>query len=223
MNLSPIWISLQLAGVTVTLLLVLGTPLAAWLAMGRSRARDLVDAVVALLLVLPPTVLGFYLIVLLGPDGLLGAPWVGLTGETLSYGFTGLVITSVIYSLPFVVQPLRDAFRGIGRAPLETAATLGATPLDAFTTIAGPLAARGVLTAAVLGFMHTLGAFGAILMLGGGLPGETRTVSIAVFEQVTTLEPGAAHGLAAGLLITALLALSAIHALNGRQRMGLGV
>jgi molybdate transport system permease protein len=148
---------------------------------------------------------------------------VALTGQTLTLSFTGLVITSVLYSLPFVVQPLRDAFRHVGPRPLETAALLGARPLDAFTTVACPLARRGFVVAGVLGFTHTLGAFGAILMVGGSIPGETRTVAIALFEHAETLEYGAAHALSAGLLVFACLALLAIYTLNGRQRVSVGV
>ena len=221
-DLTPVWISLQLASVTVAILLVLGTPLAWWLAMGRSRWRTPVDAVVALPLVLPPTVLGFYLLILLGPDGPVGGPWLAVTGNTLTFSFAGLVITSVLYSLPFVVQPLRSAFSNVGGQPLETAALLGASPGDAFLTVACPLARRGFVTAMVLGFAHTLGEFGAILMVGGSIPGETRTVAIAIFEHVETLEYGAAHALSAGLLVFSFIALLGIYSLNGR-RIGVGV
>ena len=220
MNLTPVWISLQLASVTVLVLLALGTPLAWWLAVGRSRWRIPVDALVALPLVLPPTVLGFYMLILLGPQGPIGGPWLAVTGETLTFSFTGLVITSVLYSLPFVVQPLRDAFRGVGAGPLEAAAMLGARPLDAFLTVACPLAGRGFLTAAVLGFAHTLGEFGAILMVGGSIPGETRVVAIAIFEHVETLDYASAHILSAGLLLFSFLVLLAIYTLNRRGRPG---
>ena len=220
MNLTPVWISLQLASVTVVVLLVLGTPLAWWLAVGRSRWRVPVDALVALPLVLPPTVLGFYMLILLGPQGPIGGPWLAVTGDTLTFSFTGLVITSVLYSLPFVVQPLRDAFRGVGAGPLEAAAMLGARPLDAFFSVACPLAGRGFLTAAVLGFAHTLGEFGAILMVGGSIPGETRVVAIAIYEHVETLDYASAHTLSAGLLAFSFLVLLAIYTLNRRGRSG---
>ena len=220
MNLTPVWISLQLASVTVVVLLALGTPLAWWLAVGRSRWRVPVDALVALPLVLPPTVLGFYMLILLGPQGPIGGPWLAVTGDTLTFSFTGLVITSVLYSLPFVVQPLRDAFRGVGAGPLEAAAMLGARPLDAFFNVACPLAGRGFLTAAVLGFAHTLGEFGAILMVGGSIPGETRVVAIAIYEHVETLDYASAHALSAGLLIFSFLVLLAIYTLNRRGRSG---
>ncbi|MEX0386957.1 molybdate ABC transporter permease subunit [Spiribacter onubensis] len=220
MNLTPVWISLQLASVTVIVLLTLGTPLAWWLAVGRSRWRVPVDALVALPLVLPPTVLGFYMLILLGPQGPIGGPWLAVTGDTLTFSFTGLVITSVLYSLPFVVQPLRDAFRGVGAGPLEAAAMLGARPLDAFFSVACPLAGRGFLTAAVLGFAHTLGEFGAILMVGGSIPGETRVVAIAIYEHVETLDYASAHVLSAGLLAFSFLVLLAIYTLNRRSRSG---
>ena len=220
MTLTPVWISIQLAAVTVVVLLALGTPLAWWLAVTPSRWRVPIDALVAMPLVLPPTVLGFYLLVLLGPQGAIGGPWFELTGQTLTFSFTGLVITSVLYSLPFVVQPLRDAFRSVGSGPMEAAATLGARPLDAFFTVACPLAGRGFLTAAVLGFAHTLGEFGAVLMVGGGIPGETRVVAIAIYEHVETLEYEAAHTLSAGLLAFSFVVLVVVYALNRRGRPG---
>ncbi|MDR9432529.1 MAG: molybdate ABC transporter permease subunit [Spiribacter sp.] len=220
MNLMPVWISIQLASVTVCVLLALGTPLAWWLAVSRSRWRVAVDALVALPLVLPPTVLGFYMLMLLGPQGMVGAPWFAMTKETLTFSFTGLVITSVLYSLPFVVQPLRDAFRAVGQGPMEMAATLGAKPLDAFLTIACPLAGRGFVTAVVLGFAHTLGEFGAVLMVGGSIPGETRVVAIAIYEHVETLEYASAHALSAGLLVFSFVTLLLVYALNRQARPG---
>lgn len=220
MNLMPVWVSVQLASVTVLVLLALGTPLAWWLAVSHSRWRVVVDAVVALPLVLPPTVLGFYMLILLGPQGPIGGPWMAVTEQTLTFSFTGLVITSVLYSLPFVVQPLRDAFRSVGAGPMEVAATLGAKPFDAFFSVACPLAGRGFLTAAVLGFAHTLGEFGAVLMVGGSLPGETRVVAIAIYEQVETLEYGAAHALSAGLLGFSFVVLVLIYSLNRHARPG---
>ncbi|MEE9570226.1 MAG: molybdate ABC transporter permease subunit, partial [Gammaproteobacteria bacterium] len=201
MDLGPVWISLQLASVTVVVLLLLGTPLAWWLAFTRSRSRAVVEALVALPLVLPPTVLGFYLLILLGPAGPIGSFWVEITGTTLTFSFSGLVIASVLYSFPFAVQPLQTAFESIGRAPLEAAATLGATPLDTFLCVASPLALRGYLSAIVLGFAHTLGEFGVVLMVGGNIPGVTKVVSIAIYEQVETLSYTQAHYLSAGLLI----------------------
>lgn len=220
MNLTPVWLSIQLASVTVVVLLAFGTPLAWWLATTRHRLRVPIDALVALPLVLPPTVLGFYLLILLGPRGPIGGPWLEVTGETLTFSFTGLVIASVLYSLPFVVQPLRDAFRSVGAGPMEVAATLGARPMDAFLTVACPLAGRGFLTAIVLGFAHTLGEFGAVLMVGGSIPGETRVVGIAIYEHVETLNYPAAHALSAGLLIFSFVVLLAVYALNRRARPG---
>lgn len=220
MNLTPVWLSIQLASVTVVVLLAFGTPLAWWLATTRHRLRVPIDALVALPLVLPPTVLGFYLLILLGPRGPIGGPWLEVTGETLTFSFTGLVIASVLYSLPFVVQPLRDAFRSVGAGPMEVAATLGARPMDAFLTVACPLAGRGFLTAIVLGFAHTLGEFGAVLMVGGSIPGETRVVGIAIYEHVETLNYPAAHALSAGLLIFSFLVLLVVYALNRRARPG---
>lgn len=220
MDLTPVWISLQLALVTVLVLLVLGTPLAWWLAVSQSRWRVPIDALVALPLVLPSTVLGFYMLMLLGPNGPIGGPWFAVTGSTLTFSFTGLVVTSVLYSMPFVVQPLRDAFRALGAKPMEAAAVLGARPLDAFLTVACPLAGRGFLTASVLGFAHTLGEFGAILMVGGSIPGETRVVAIAIYEHVERLEYGSAHWLSAGLLAFSFLVLFAIYTFNSRVRLG---
>ncbi|HET7607467.1 MAG TPA: molybdate ABC transporter permease subunit, partial [Gammaproteobacteria bacterium] len=193
LELGPVWLSLQLATVTVLVLLLIATPLAWWLAFTRSRARTLVEAVVAMPLVLPPTVLGFYLLVLLGPTGLIGAPWLSITDTTLTFSFAGLVLASVIYSFPFTIQPLQAAFEGVGRAPLEAAATLGAGPLDRFWRVASPLALRGYVSAVVLTFAHTLGEFGVVLMVGGNIPGSTKVISIAIYEHVETLEYGQAH------------------------------
>jgi molybdate transport system permease protein len=214
LDLGPVWLSLRLAAVTVALLLLIGTPLAWWLAHTRSRVKPLIEAVTALPLVLPPTVLGFYLLVLFAPGAPLGAAWLGLTGQTLTFSFSGLVLASMLYSLPFVVQPLQGAFEAVGRAPLETAAVLGAQPLDAFFTVASPLAARGYLIAAVLGFAHTLGEFGVVLMVGGNIPGRTRVVSIAIYEHVETLDFAAAHWLSAGLLAFSFIVLALVYALN---------
>ncbi|MBT5260807.1 MAG: molybdate ABC transporter permease subunit, partial [Nitrospina sp.] len=173
-DLQPIWLSLQLAGVTVLILLVWATPLAWWLAHTRSRFRVVVEAVVALPLVLPPTVLGFYMLILLGPHGWVGGPVQALTGSALSFSFAGLVFASCLYSLPFVVQPLHSAFESVGKVPMETAQSLGASRLDAFFSVISPLARRGYLTAIVLGFAHTLGEFGVVLMVGGNIPGKTK-------------------------------------------------
>jgi molybdate transport system permease protein len=216
LELGPVWLSLELAAVTVVVLLLLATPLAWWLAFTRRRARVVIEAIVALPLVLPPTVLGFYLLILLGPAGGIGRFWAALSDSTLTFSFAGLVIASVIYSFPFAVQPLQTAFEGVGRAPLEAAATLGATPLQAFVRVASPAAVRGYVSAVVLSFAHTLGEFGVVLMVGGNIPGRTKVISIAVYEHVETLEYSQAHALAAGLLAFSFLVLVSIYALNRR-------
>ena len=221
-DLGPLWLTLALAAVTTVLLLAIGTPLAWWLAFTRTRARPVVEALVALPLVLPPTVLGFYLLVMFAPDAPLGAFWVTVTGSTLTFSFSGLVLASVIYSLPFAVQPLQTAFEAVGRGPLEAAATLRAGPLDRFLTVASPLAFRGYLTAAVLSFAHTIGEFGVVLMVGGNIPGETRVISIAIYEHVETLDYGSAHVLSAGLLAFSFIVLFAVYALNRRAAFHAG-
>lgn len=198
---SPVRLTLILATVTTLVLLVVATPIAWWLARSAARWKEAVAAIVALPLVLPPTVLGFYLLILLGPDGPGG--WLaGLGGaRSLAFTFTGLVIGSVVYSLPFVVQPIRNAFEAMGDRPLEVAATLRAGPWDTFWTVAVPLARRGFLTGAVLGFAHTMGEFGVILMIGGNIPGETRVLSIAIYDYVETLRWTEAHVLAGGMVV----------------------
>ena len=216
-ELEPVWLSLQLATVTVLVLLVVATPLAWWLAFTRSRARTIVEAVVAMPLVLPPTVLGFYLLVLLGPAGFIGGPWLSITDTTLTFSFVGLVFASVIYSFPFTIQPLQAAFEGVGRAPLEAAATLGAGPFDRFWNVASPLALRGYVSAVVLTFAHTLGEFGVVLMVGGNIPGRTKVISIAIYEHVETLEYAQAHVLSAGLLVFSFIVLLSVYVLNRRM------
>lgn len=197
----PIRLTIELAVVTTIVLLVLGTPLAWWLARSKARWKEAVAAVVALPLVLPPTVLGFYLLMALGPDGPGG--WIaGLGGgRSLAFTFEGLVIGSVLYSMPFVVQPIRNAFEAFGDRPLEVAATLRASPWDRFWSVALPLARRGLLTGAVLGFAHTIGEFGIVLMIGGNIPGETKVLSVAIYDYVETLQWTKAHILASGMLI----------------------
>jgi molybdate transport system permease protein len=218
--LTPVLITLKLAAMTTVLLVIFSLPLAWWLATTRTRLRPLVEAVVALPLVLPPTVLGFYLLIFLSPESPLGAAWVRLTGETLTFSFSGLVVGSFLYSLPFAVQPLQTAFQSVGTGYMEAAATLGATRLDAFRSVALPLARRGVLTAAVLSFAHTLGEFGVVLMVGGNIPGKTRVLSIEVFSAVETLDYATAHLLSAGLLVFSFLVLSAVYILNRRDGAG---
>lgn len=211
-DLGPVWLTLSLAAATTAILLLFGTPLAWWLATTRSHAKPAVEAVTALPLVLPPTVLGFYFLIVLGPASPIGAFWVEVTGESLTFSFSGLVVASVFYSLPFMVQPLQAAFEGIGRAPFEAAASLRAGPLDAFFTVAVPLAGRGFVAAAVLSFAHTIGEFGVVLMVGGNIPGETRVISIAIYEHVETLNYGEAHLLSLGLLVFSFAVLYFVYA-----------
>ena len=213
---NPLWLTLQLAGITVCVLLVVGTPVAWWLAYTRSGWKTVVEAIVALPLVLPPTVLGFYLLVALGPQGPIGRVWMMLTGSPLSFSFTGLVIASTFYSLPFVVQPLQGAFESVGRQPLEAAWSLGASKFDAFLTVASPMAFRGYLSAMVLGFAHTLGEFGVVLMVGGNIPGVTKVLSIAIYDHVEALEYTQAHVLSACLLIVSFLILAVVYTVNRR-------
>lgn len=196
--------------------MIIGTPIAWWLAWSTSRWKEIVATVVALPLVLPPTVLGFYILLALGPNGLGGwfGPWFGL--RTFAFTFEGLVAGSVLYSMPFVVQPIRNAFEAIGARPLEVAATLRASPLDRFFTIALPLAIPGFLTGAVLGFAHTVGEFGVILMIGGNIPGETKVLSIAIYDFVETLRWREAHILSAGMLVFAFLVILTVSLLARR-------
>ena len=215
-DLMALWVTLQLAGITTVILLIVGTPLAWWLARSQFRFKVMVEAIVALPLVLPPTVLGFYLLITLGPQGPLGSLLQAMGGHSLVFTFTGRVIGSVFYSLPFVVQPLQAAFSTIGNRPLEVAATLRASPLDRFFTVAMPLARAGYLTAAVLGFAHTVGEFGVVLMIGGNIPGETQVLSIAIYDHVEALEYGQAHWLAGGLLLFSFLLLLAVYSVNRR-------
>jgi molybdate transport system permease protein len=216
---SAISLTLQLAGLTTLILLLLGTPLAWWLARTHSWLKGPVSAVVALPLVLPPTVLGFYLLITLGPHGPIGQLTQGLGLGLLPFTFSGLVLGSVLYSLPFVVQPLQNAFEAIGERPLEVAATLRASPLDAFFSVVLPLARTGYLTATVMGFAHTLGEFGVVLMLGGNIPDQTRVLSVQIFDHVEALEYSQAHGLAAGMLVFSFVVLLALYALKtGDQR-----
>ncbi|MBF0174668.1 MAG: molybdate ABC transporter permease subunit [Magnetococcales bacterium] len=201
----PILLTLKLATITTLVLLVVGTPVAWWLARSKARWKEVVGAVVALPLVLPPTVLGFYLLLLLGPSSPLGQAATALFGHALPFTFEGLVVGSVLYSLPFIVQPVRNAFEAIGDRPLEVAATLRASPVDAFLTVALPLARPGLLTGAILGFAHTVGEFGVVLMIGGNIPGETKVLSVAIYDFVEALEWDKAHVLAAGMLVFSFL------------------
>ena len=215
-DIAALLLSLKLATVTSVILLLIGTPVAWWLARTRWRYRFLLEALVALPLVLPPTVLGFYLLVALGPHGPVGGLVRWLGGQPLAFTFSGLVVGSVFYSMPFVIQPLQGAFAAIGRRPLEVAATLRASPLDRFFTVAVPLARPGFLTAAVLGFAHTLGEFGVVLMIGGNIPGRTQVISIAIYDHVETLDYARAHWISGGLLVLSFAMLLVVYALNRR-------
>lgn len=203
----PIFLSLKLAFVTTLVLLVISTPLAWWLARHRNWLKQTISILVSMPLVLPPTVLGFYLLILLSPQGWLGQLTNTLGIESLLFTFSGLVIGSVIYSLPFVVQPLQNAFQSLGNRPIEAAQSLGAKPLDTFFSVILPLSKHGFYTAAVLGFAHTLGEFGVVLMIGGSIPGETQVASVALFEQVEILNYGEAHKLAIVILIISFIML----------------
>jgi molybdate transport system permease protein len=214
--LGPLLLSLQLAAVTTLILIVLGTPLAWWLSRSDSRLKPAIQAAVALPIVLPPTVMGFYLLIVLGPYGAIGRWWVEVTGEALTFSFAGLVIASCFYSLPFAVQPLQSAFESLGDQQIEAARTLGASKLDAFLTIAVPLSAPGFLTATILAFAHTLGEFGVVLMVGGNIPGETRVISIAIYDHVESLDYATAHQMSIVLVVFAFTVLLSMFLLNRR-------
>ena len=211
---SAIRLTVELAAVTTALLLVIGTPIAWWLARTRSAWKGVVGAVVALPIVLPPTVIGFYLLVAMGPQGAVGKFTEALGLGTLPFTFAGLVVASVIYSLPFVVQPIQNAFEAIGERPLEVAATLRASPLDTFFSVVLPLARPGYLTAGVLGFAHTVGEFGVVLMIGGNIPDETRVVSVAIYDHVEAMDYASAHGLALAMVVFAFVVLWALYHFN---------
>jgi molybdate transport system permease protein len=219
-DLGAIVLTLKLAALTTLILLLVGSPLAWWLARTRSAWKGPVGALVALPLVLPPTVLGFYFLVTMGPNGPIGAltQWLGI--GVLPFTFAGLVVGSVVYSMPFVVQPIQNAFEAIGQEPLEAAATLRASPLDTFFSVALPLARPGYLTATVMGFAHTVGEFGVVLMIGGNIPDKTRVMSVQIYDHVEALEYTQAHWLAAGMVAFSFLVLLALYALNptGRRR-----
>lgn len=221
-DLSSLWLTLKLAGVVTGLLFTLGIPLAWWLAHTKSRLRPFIETLTALPLVLPPTVLGFYLLILLNPEAPIGRFWVQVTGETLTFSFAGLVIASALYSLPFMVQPLQSAFEQVGRRPVEVAQSLGASRFDAFLTIIAPLSKRGFLTAGVLTFAHTVGEFGVVLMVGGNMTGRTKVISIAIYEHVETLRYSEAHILSAILLVFSFVVLLSVYTLNRRGRVHIG-
>jgi len=215
-DLAALIITLKLAAISTLILLLLGTPLAWWLARSRMRFKVVIEAIVALPLVLPPTVLGFYLLIMLGPHGPIGNLFIQFGADAPAFRFSGLVIGSVLYSMPFVVQPLRDSFAIQGKHLWEAAATLRATPRDRFFSIALPLARHGFLTATVLGFAHTVGEFGVVLMIGGNIPGETQVLSIAIYDHVESLEYAQAHWLAGALLLLSFLMLVTVYSINRR-------
>tara|TARA_R110000787_G_scaffold89717_5_gene189784 strand:+ start:1864 stop:2556 length:693 start_codon:yes stop_codon:yes gene_type:complete len=218
-DLTALWLSLKLATITVIALLIIAIPLAWWLAHTRWRLRPVVEAIVAMPLVLPPTVLGFYLLLFLGPSGWGGELMIAAGQRPLAFTFTGLVIGSMIYSLPFAIQPLQNAFQAIGKDMLEVAATLRASPVDRFISVVLPLARRGFLTATVLTFAHTLGEFGVLLMIGGNIPGRTQVASIAIYSHVEAMDYGAAHALSLTLLGLSFVLLCVVFTCNRRVRL----
>lgn len=220
-ELDAIYLTAALATSTTVILLILGTPLAWWLSRRRGNLSALVEAVVAMPLILPPTVLGFYLLLLFAPDTALGRLWQQLTGAQLAFSFSALVIGSVLYSLPFVVQPLQAAFQRVPGGLLQAAATLGANPLDQFRSVVLPLTRRSFVAAASLGFAHTVGEFGVVLMIGGNIPGETQVLSIALYDNVESLQFAQAHRLAAGLVLFSLVLLFLLY--RSQRRDGWGV
>ena len=214
LDFSAIIVTIKLAIVSTSILILIGTPIAWWLSQTKFKFKAVFEAIIALPLILPPTVLGFYLLITLGSNGPIGKLLEFLGGSSIAFTFTGLVIGSVIYSMPFVVQPLQNCFSSVGRKPLEVAATLGASKIDRFFSVAVPLSRSGFITAAVLGFAHTVGEFGVVLMIGGNIPGETGVVSIAIYDHVEAMEYGQAHWLAGGLLATSFLMLLFVYIIN---------
>ena len=214
LDLSAIIVTIKLAIVSTSILILIGTPIAWWLSQTKFKFKAVFEAIIALPLILPPTVLGFYLLITLGSNGPIGKLLESLGGSSIAFTFTGLVVGSVIYSMPFVVQPLQNSFSSVGRKPLEVAATLGASKIDRFFSVAVPLSRSGFITAAVLGFAHTVGEFGVVLMIGGNIPGETGVVSIAIYDHVEAMEYGQAHWLAVGLLAASFLMLLFVYIIN---------
>ena len=215
-DLSALLVTIKLASITTVILILVGTPIAWWLSQTRFKFKAVIEAIIALPLILPPTVLGFYLLMTLGTNGPIGNFLESLGGSSIAFTFTGLVVGSVIYSLPFVVQPLQNSFGSIGKQPMEVAATLGASKLDRFFTVVVPLARSGFITASVLGFAHTVGEFGVVLMIGGNIPGETGVLSIAIYDHVEAMEYGQAHVLAGGLLVLSFVMLLVVYIFNRR-------
>jgi len=214
LDFSAIIVTIKLAIVSTSILILIGTPIAWWLSQTKFKFKAVFEAIIALPLILPPTVLGFYLLITLGSNGPIGKLLESLGGSSIAFTFTGLVVGSVIYSMPFVVQPLQNSFSSVGRKPLEVAATLGASKIDRFFSVAVPLSRSGFITATVLGFAHTVGEFGVVLMIGGNIPGETGVVSIAIYDHVEAMEYGQAHWLAGGLLATSFLMLLFVYIIN---------
>ena len=214
LDFSAIIVTIKLAIVSTSILILIGTPIAWWLSQTKFKFKAVFEAIIALPLILPPTVLVFYLLITLGSNGPIGKLLDSLGGSSIAFTFTGLVVGSVIYSMPFVVQPLQNSFSSVGRKPLEVAATLGASKIDRFFSVAVPLSRSGFITAAVLGFAHTVGEFGVVLMIGGNIPGETGVVSIAIYDHVDAMEYGQAHWLAGGLLATSFLMLLFVYIIN---------
>ena len=214
LDLSAIIVTIKLAIVSTSILILIGTPIAWWLSQTKFKFKAVFEAIIALPLILPPTVLGFYLLITLGSNGPIGKLLESLGGSSIAFSFTGLVIGSVIYSMPFVVQPLQNSFSSVGIKPLEVAATLGSSKIDRFFSVAVPLSRSGFITAAVLGFAHTVGEFGVVLMIGGNIPGETGVVSIAIYDHVEAMEYGQAHWLAGGLIATSFLMLLFVYIIN---------
>jgi len=214
LDFSAVIVTIKLAIVSTSILVLIGTPIAWWLSQTKFKFKAVFEAIIALPLILPPTVLGFYLLITLGSNGPIGKLLESFGGSSIAFTFTGLVIGSVIYSMPFVVQPLQNSFSSVGRKPLEVAATLGASKIDRFFSVAVPLSRSGFITAAVLGFAHTVGEFGVVLMIGGNIPGETGVVSIAIYDHVEAMEYGQAHWLAGGLLATSFLMLLFVYIIN---------
>jgi len=214
LDFSAVIVTIKLALVSTAILILIGTPIAWWLSQAKFKFKAVFEAIIALPLILPPTVLGFYLLITLGSNGPIGKLLESLGGSSIAFTFSGLVIGSVIYSMPFVVQPLQNSFNSVGRVPLEVAATLGASKIDRFFSVAVPLARSGFITATVLGFAHTVGEFGVVLMIGGNIPGETGVLSIAIYDHVEAMEYGQAHLLAGGLLATSFLMLIFVYIIN---------
>ena len=215
-DLAALLVTIKLASITTVILILVGTPIAWWLSQTRFKFKAVIEAIIALPLILPPTVLGFYLLMTLGTNGPIGNFLESLGGSSIAFTFTGLVVGSVIYSLPFVVQPLQNSFGSISKQSMEVAATLGASKLDRFFTVAVPLARSGFITASVLGFAHTVGEFGVVLMIGGNIPGETGVLSIAIYDHVEAMEYGQAHVLAGGLLVLSFVMLLVVYIFNRR-------